>query len=154
MGSQRVGHDWATELKWTGGSVLKNPPAMRETQETQGWSLSREDPLEEGMVTHSSILAWRVPWTEEPSGLQPMGSQRDLHDWSGWAHMHECSAAKRKKKDCGFKSQPLSFLFSAFLTMSEFSLVLYLVSFQPGSKDMNEITLQSAWSQGQHTLRI
>ena len=41
-----------------------------------GW----EDPLEEGMATHSSILAWRVPWTEEPDGLQPMGSQRARQD--------------------------------------------------------------------------
>ena len=43
-------------------------------------SLSREDPLEEGMATHSSILAWRIPWTEEPGGQQSMGSQRAGHD--------------------------------------------------------------------------
>ena len=43
-------------------------------------SLGREDPLEEGMATHSSILAWRVPWTEEPGGLQAIGSQRVGHD--------------------------------------------------------------------------
>ena len=43
-------------------------------------SLAREDPLEEDMETHSSILAWRIPWTEEPSGLQSMGSQRVEHD--------------------------------------------------------------------------
>ena len=43
-------------------------------------SLGREDPLEEDMETHSSILAWRIPWTEEPSGLQSMGSQRVEHD--------------------------------------------------------------------------
>ena len=43
-------------------------------------SLSQEDPLEEGMATHSSILAWRLPWTEEPGGLQSMGSQRVGHD--------------------------------------------------------------------------
>ena len=45
-------------------------------------SLDREDPLEEGMATHSSILAWRIPWTEEPGGLQSMGSQRVGHDWA------------------------------------------------------------------------
>ena len=45
-------------------------------------SLGREDPLEEEMTTHSSILAWRIPWTEEPGGLQPMGSQRVGHDWA------------------------------------------------------------------------
>ena len=43
-------------------------------------SLGREDPLEEGMATHSSILAWRIPWTEEPGRLQSMGSQRIGHD--------------------------------------------------------------------------
>ena len=46
----------------------------------QVWSLSREDPLEEGTETHSSILAWRIPWTEEPGELQAMGSQRIRHD--------------------------------------------------------------------------
>ena len=53
------------------------PPAMRETWvRFLGW----EDPLEEDMATHSSILAWRIPWTEEPGGLQPMGFQRAGHD--------------------------------------------------------------------------
>ena len=46
--------------------TVKNPPAMQETQEMRVRSLGQEDPLEEGMATHSSILAWRVPWTEEP----------------------------------------------------------------------------------------
>jgi len=57
--------------------MVKNPPAMPET-----WvcSLGWEDPLEEGMATHSSILAWRTPWTEEPGGLQSMGSQRIRHN--------------------------------------------------------------------------
>ena len=50
--------------------MVKNLPAM---QETQVQSLGQEDPLEKGMATHSSILAWRIPWTEEPGGLQPMG---------------------------------------------------------------------------------
>ena len=53
--------------------MVKKLPAM---QETQLQSLDGEDPLEEGMVTHSSILAWRIPWTEEPGRLQSMGSQR------------------------------------------------------------------------------
>ena len=51
----------------------KNLPAM---WETRVGSLGQEDPLEEGMATHSSILAWRIPWTEEPGGLQSMGLQR------------------------------------------------------------------------------
>ena len=52
--------------------MVKNPSAM---QETRVQSLGREDPLEKGMATHSSILAWRIPWTEEPGGLRSMGSQ-------------------------------------------------------------------------------
>ena len=56
--------------------TVKNLPAV---QETQVRSLGREDPLEEGMATHSSILAWRIPWTEEPGGLQSTGSQRVGH---------------------------------------------------------------------------
>ena len=52
-----------------GGSVVKDLLAMQELQETWVQSLSQEDPLEEGMATHSSILAWRIPWTVEPGGL-------------------------------------------------------------------------------------
>ena len=48
---------------------VKNPPAMQEMQEVQVRSLGPEDPLEKGMATHSSVLAWRLPWTEEPGGL-------------------------------------------------------------------------------------
>ena len=55
---------------------------MQKMWETWVWSLGREDPLEEGMATHSSILAWRIPWTEEPDGLWSMGSQRVRHKWS------------------------------------------------------------------------
>ena len=51
-------------------------------QKTRVWSLDREDPLEKEMVTHSSILAWRIPWTEKPGRLQSMGSQRVGHDWA------------------------------------------------------------------------
>ena len=57
--------------------TVKNLPAV---QETQVQSLGQESPLEKGMATHSSILAWRIPWTEEPGGLQSMGSQRVRHD--------------------------------------------------------------------------
>ena len=53
---------------------------MQEMQETWVQSLGREDPLEEGMATHSSILVWEIPWTKEPGGLQSMGSQRIEHD--------------------------------------------------------------------------
>ena len=57
--------------------MVKNLPAMRETQVQ---SLSLEDPLEKGVATHSSILAWMIPWTEEPGGLQSLGSQRVGHN--------------------------------------------------------------------------
>ena len=77
MGSQRVKHDWATELK------LK---PVQETWETWVWFLGQEDPLEEEMATHSNILAWRIPWTEEPVGLWSIGSQRVRHNWSDFAH--------------------------------------------------------------------
>ena len=60
--------------------MVKNPPVMQETQETLVRSLGQEDPLEEGMTTHSIILAWRIPWTEKPGGLQCIGSQRVRHD--------------------------------------------------------------------------
>ena len=53
--------------------MIKNLPAR---QDTWDQSVDRDDPLEEGMATHSRVLAWRIPWTEEPGGLQCMGSQR------------------------------------------------------------------------------
>ena len=58
----------------------KESPAKQELQEMQVQSLGWEDPLEKGMATHSSILAWRMTWTEEPGGLQFMGLQRVGHD--------------------------------------------------------------------------
>ena len=56
-----------------GDSAVKNPPAKQEPQEMQVQSLGGEGPLEESMAAHSSILAWRIPWTEEPGGLQSIG---------------------------------------------------------------------------------
>ena len=57
--------------------MVKNPPAVQETWvQSLGW----EDPLEKGTATHSSILAWRIPWTEEPGRLQSIGSQRVRQD--------------------------------------------------------------------------
>ena len=60
--------------------VVKNPPANAENIEILVQSLGREDALEDRTATHSSILAWRTPWTEEPGGLQSTGSQRIRHD--------------------------------------------------------------------------
>ena len=59
--------------------MVKNLPAI---QESQVWSLGQEDPLEKGMVTHSSILAWRIPWMEDPGRLQSVGLQRVRLDWA------------------------------------------------------------------------
>ena len=64
-------------MGFLGGSAVKNLPAM---QEKQVQSLGGEDPLEKGTATHSSILIWRIPRTEEPGGLQPIGVQRVGHD--------------------------------------------------------------------------
>ena len=60
--------------------TVKNPPAMREMQETWVQSLGREGPLEEGRATHLTMLAWRIPWTEEPGGLQSKGLQSIRQD--------------------------------------------------------------------------
>ena len=62
------------------GSAVKNPPAVQEMQEPQVQSLGGEDPLEEGMATHTSILPWRIPWIVEPGKLQSMGSPRVRSD--------------------------------------------------------------------------
>ena len=63
--------------------MVKNLPVI---QETRVQSLGREDPLEKGMAIHSSVLDWRIPWTEEPGRLQFMGSQRVGHDWGTNTH--------------------------------------------------------------------
>ena len=68
--------------------MLKNPPAMQDTQKTWVQFLGHEDALEEGVATHSSILAWRSPWVEEPGRLRSMGSQRVRHDWSDLLRMY------------------------------------------------------------------
>ena len=70
--------DW-TELDWTEETlkasqvalVVKNPPAVQETQEMRVRFRGQEDPLEEEMATYSSVLAWKIPWTEEPAGYSP-----------------------------------------------------------------------------------
>ena len=80
-------------MGFPGGSVVKNLPVMQELQEMWVWSLVWQGPLKECMATHSSILAWRIPGTEEPGGLQFIGSQRVRHDWSDLActHTHRVS---------------------------------------------------------------
>ena len=68
-------YSWASLVAQT----VKDPPSM---WKTWVWSLGRKDPLEEGMTTHSSILAWRILWTEEPGRLESRGSHRVGHDWA------------------------------------------------------------------------
>ena len=75
-----------------GGAGGKEPACQCRTQETQLPSLGRDDPLQEGTTTHSSILAWRTPWTEEPGALQSVGSERVGHDRSNLARTHTCSS--------------------------------------------------------------
>ena len=60
--------------------MVKNPHAVQESEEAQAGSLGQEDPLEEGMATHSRILAWKIPWTEEPGGLQSTELHRVRHE--------------------------------------------------------------------------
>ena len=74
-------HIWASLVV----QIVKNPPAR---WETWVWSLGWEDPLEKGTATHSSILAWKIPWTERPGGLQSMGSQRVRHDLATFTYNH------------------------------------------------------------------
>ena len=66
--------------------MVKNPPANVGDTGDMGLIPGSGRSLEEGMATHSSTLAWRVPWTEEPGGLQSMGLQRVGHDWGDLAH--------------------------------------------------------------------
>ena len=78
------GHFQQDTLSSSQAQTVKNLSAV---PETHVGSLGWEDPLEEGMATHSSILAHRIPWTEEPGGLQSMGSHRVEQDWRLWLHM-------------------------------------------------------------------
>ena len=71
--------------------MVKNLPAV---WETLVWFLGQEDPLEEGVATHSSVLAWKVPWTEGPGGLQCLGSQRVGQSWASDTHTKQGAAGK------------------------------------------------------------
>ena len=69
---------WINKSASQVAQMVDNPPAM---QESRVQSLGQEDPLEKGKATHCNILAWRIPWAEEPDGLQSLGLQRVGHDW-------------------------------------------------------------------------
>ena len=105
--------------------VVKNLPANAGGVRDTVWSLGQEDPLEKEMATHSSILAWRIPLTEEPGRLQSMGLQRVVHDWSNLA---QHSTAPRKETQTWalhwkFKfvslGQPVTLTLTMFLPLGE-----------------------------------
>ena len=83
-------------MGFPGGAVVRNPPANAERQKMQVRTPSQEDPLQEEMATHSSTLAWRIPWTEEPGGLHSMGVTESQAWLSNWAHI--CVIRKRAKQ--------------------------------------------------------
>ena len=99
-----------TDLAWIShvAQWVKNLPVMQEPQETGVQSLGQEDPLEAGVATHSGILAWRIPWTEEPGGLWFIGSQRVEHAWSDWASTHGLQRVYDALPETGSKSLWLS----------------------------------------------
>ena len=104
-------------------SSVKNLPATQQTQERWVRSLGREDPLEEGMTTHSSVLAWEIPWTEKPGGLQSMGLHRVGHNG---AHTHEGDLVHRWTR-IKFLISLLSFINKEEeLTMTLLQLILIL----------------------------
>ena len=94
VGTLHRGLEWVgLELGWVWNSKERGRASwwlswwrirlpMQETQETQVWSLGQEDPLKKEMATCPRILAWKIPWTEKPGGLQSMGLQRVGHDWA------------------------------------------------------------------------
>ena len=88
--------DYATFMGFPGGSDNKESPW---SAGNPGQSLSWEDLLEKGMATHSSILAWRIPWIEEPGGLQSIGSQRVWHNWAPNTFTFFFKGQKTKRKD-------------------------------------------------------
>ena len=94
--------------------MVKNLPANAGNIRDSGLIPGQEDPLERGLVAHSSILAWRILWTEEPGRLQSMRSQRVGPDWSGWACMgwvlvaaHGIFTASRGISHCGAQTLKL-----------------------------------------------
>ena len=106
---------------FSGGSVVKNLPVK---QEARVLSLGQEDPLEKKMATHSSILAWEIPWTGEPGGLQSMGSHRVRHD--EWLTLQLLTFGKIKLREhfvTTLKSNIIHYFFFFFKRMFFFLVV-------------------------------
>ena len=111
MGSHRIGHNWSDlaysiayvvqRCAFLMAQMVKHLPAVQETQvQSLGW----EDALEKEMATHSSTLAWKIPWTEEPGRLQSMGSQRVWHDWA--TSLSLCGTKIHSNNSCWVALQP------------------------------------------------
>ena len=114
-----------------GGSVVKNPPAMQEPQEIRVQSLVWEDPLEKGIATHSSIPAWRIPWTEEPGGLQSLGTQSQIwlkqlgtHTFFDDGHSVRCEVVSHWETSENFVL-PMSSIASRNVTTSRFHVYVF-----------------------------
>ena len=97
--------------------------------ETWVWSLGQEDPLEKEMAIHSSILAWKIPWMEEPGGLQSMGSQRVRHDWVTSLSLIYIVSIPYNTKGMRllmyYERSPLAFILVFFLFVYYLSLLLF-----------------------------
>ena len=117
LGSHRIGHDWSNlaataAFCWASQVELmvENLPANSGDRGDTSLIPGQETPLEEAMATHSRILAWRIPWTEEPGSLCSMGSQRVRHDWSDSA----------QAQHSGETSVPPCFCSHCFITLHSF----------------------------------
>ena len=105
--------------------------------ETWIWPLGQDDPLEKGMASHSNILAWRIPWTEEPGGLQSMGSQRVRWDWASNKNFHKKIEKKQKQKHSKrfvnfvhlFKKSSITFVDLLYYDTYFIQFMLYLCYF-------------------------
>ena len=101
---------------------------MQEMLRVRDWSLGQENPLKKGMATYSSILAWRIPWTEESGGLQSMGSQRVGHNWSDWTPTHALHSEMipNTTKGCISHEKPFKVVHPKFLFSALSSPYLFL----------------------------
>ena len=125
---------------------------MQETKEIRVRSLVWEDPLEKEMATHSSILAWRIPWIEEPGGLQSEGSQRVGYDWSDWAlALRPTKTSPFRMSGCGWVTTPwwISGSLRPFLCSSSVYSCHFLISSSIRSLPfLSFIMLVLAWKIG------
>ena len=118
--------------------MVKNPPAIQETQETWVPSLGQEDALEKEVATHSNILAWKIPWMEEPDGLQSMGSRRVRHD---------CPTEPKDKQGLLPTRQPVRFVILWGLSVT--SALITPLSHSPEVRAATEKTSRG-WSRARH----